>query len=182
MTGTGEARFPEFDRRFFESREDFSVIGPGAIGGKALGLASIKRMLESAWPAAEHPEVEAGIPRLTVLATGVFDRFMDENALWDTARSGESDERIAHAFQRAHLPAAFVGDLRALVESVRQPLAVRSSSLLEDALGRPFAGVYATKMTPNDAHEPATRFQRLTEAIKYVYASTFFAGDRKSVV
>lgn len=178
MTGTGEARFPEFDRRFFESREDFSVIGPGAIGGKALGLASIKRMLESAWPAAEHPEVEAGIPRLTVLATGVFDRFMDENALWDTARSGESDERIAHAFQRAHLPAAFVGDLRALVESVRQPLAVRSSSLLEDALGRPFAGVYATKMTPNDAHEPATRFQRLTEAIKYVYASTFFAGAR----
>ncbi len=178
MEGTGTPRFPDFDRRFFESREDFTVIGSGDLGGKALGLVLVKRMLESDWPAASHPGVEAGIPRLTVLATEVFDRFMDENGLREVARSGWSDDRIAHAFQRASLPATIVGDLRALVESVRQPLAVRSSSLLEDALGRPFAGVYATKMTPNDALDPGTRFQRLAEAIKFVYASTFFAGAR----
>ena len=178
MEGTGTPRFPDFDRRFFESREDFTVIGSGDLGGKALGLVLVKRMLESDWPAASHPGVEAGIPRLTVLATEVFDRFMDENGLREVARSGWSDDRIAHAFQRASLPATIVGDLRALVESVHQPLAVRSSSLLEDALGRPFAGVYATKMTPNDALDPGTRFQRLTEAIKFVYASTFFAGAR----
>jgi len=176
--GPGRPAFPEFDRRFFESREDFTVIGAGGLGGKAMGLASIKRMLEAEWRAADHPDFEVGIPRLTVLATDHFDRFMDENALWDLARSGERDDRLAHAFQRAHLPAAVVGDLRALVESVRQPLAVRSSSLLEDALARPFAGVYATKMTPNDAHDPETRFRRLVEAIKFVWASTFFAGAR----
>ena len=176
--GAGGPPFPGFDRRFFESREDFSVIGSGSLGGKALGLASIQRMLEAEWRAADHPDFEVVIPRLTVLATDHFDRFMHENALWEIARSGEADERIAHAFQRANLPADVVGDLRALVEGVRQPLAVRSSSLLEDALGRPFAGVYATKMTPNDALDPATRFRRLTEAIKFVWASTFFAGAR----
>lgn len=179
-TGGGAVapKFPDFDRRFFESREDFSVIGSGPLGGKALGLAAVKRMLASAWPAAEHPDFEVGIPRLTVIAADHFDRFMRENDLGEVARSGAPDERIAHAFQRASLPVTIVGDLRALVESVRQPLAVRSSSLLEDALARPFAGVYATKMTANDALDAETRFRRLTEAIKYVYASTFFAGAR----
>ena len=176
--GAGEPEFPDFDRRFFESREDFTVIGSGPLGGKARGLASVKRMLEAEWRAADHPDFEVGIPRLTVLATDHFDRFMQENALWEVARSGASDDRIAHAFQHANLPADIVGDLRALVESVRQPLAVRSSSLLEDALTRPFAGVYATKMTPNDALDAETRFKRLTEAIKFVWASTFCAGAR----
>lgn len=174
----GAPEFPDFDRRFFSSREDFTVIGSGSLGGKALGLASIKRMLEAEWQAADHPDFEVGIPRLTVLATDHFDRFMHENRLWEVARSGADDERIAHAFQRASLPAGIVGDLRALVESVHQPLAVRSSSQLEDALTRPFAGVYATKMTPNNAHDTQSRFRCLTEAIKFVYASTFFAGAR----
>jgi hypothetical protein len=170
--------FPDFDRRFFDSREDFTLIGSGALGGKALGLARVKRMLEAEWRPGEHPEFAVGIPRLTVLATDSFDRFMGENGLWDVARSGESDERIAHAFQRAHLPAAIVGDLQGLIDRVHQPLAVRSSSLLEDAIARPFAGVYGTKMIPNNQLDAEARFRRLTEAIKFVYASTFFAGAR----
>lgn len=170
--------FPEFDRRFFESREDFTLIGSGALGGKAQGLARIKRMLDEEWRPGEHPDCEGNIPRLAVLATDSFDRFMNENALWDVARSCDSDERIAHAFQKGSLPAAIVGDLRALVERVRQPLAVRSSSLLEDAIARPFAGVYATKMIPNNQLDAESRFRGLTEAIKFVYASTFFAGAR----
>jgi len=170
--------FPEFDRRFFESREDFTLIGSGSPGGKASGLARVRRMLESAWRPGEHPQFEVSIPRLTVLATDSFARFMAENSLWEIARSDAGDERIAHAFQRASLPAGIVGDLRGLVERVHQPLAVRSSSLLEDAADRPFAGVYATKMVPNNALDAEARFRALTEAIKFVYASTFFAAAK----
>jgi hypothetical protein len=170
--------FPEFDRKFFESREDFTRIGDGALGGKARGLAEVKRMLETSWRPERNPGFEVGIPRLTVLGTDVFARFMDENALWEAARSGDSDEGIARAFQRASLPAPVVGDLRGLVERVRRPLAVRSSSPLEDEIGRPFAGVFETKMIPNNQHDAESRFHRLTEAIKFVYASTFFAAAR----
>jgi hypothetical protein len=138
----------------------------------------VKRALEAGWRGEEHPAFDVGIPRLTVVATDVFDRFLDENGLREVVRSGPGDEALARAFQQGHLPAAIVGDLRGLIERVRQPLAVRSSSLLEDALGRPFAGVYATKMIPNNQHDAESRFRRLTEAIKFVWASTFFSGAR----
>lgn len=169
---------PEFDRRFFESREDFTLIGTGALGGKALGLARVKRMLETSWRAGRHPGFDVRIPRLTVVGTDVFDQFLDENALRDTARPGVPDEAIARAFQSASLPAHVVGDLRGLIERVHRPLAVRSSSLLEDQAERPFAGVYATKMIPNNQHDAESRFHRLVEAIKFVYASTFFTAAR----
>src|SRR4030067_3192375 len=77
--------FPEFDRRFFESREDFTLIGSGALGGKAQGLARIKRMLDEEWRPGEHPDCEGNIPRLAVLATDSFDRFIDEKGLWGGA-------------------------------------------------------------------------------------------------
>ncbi|MGE5178305.1 MAG: PEP/pyruvate-binding domain-containing protein [Bacteroidota bacterium] len=170
---------PEFDRRFFESHEDFTLIGSGALGGKAEGLARVKRMLASAWRPERHPGFDVTIPRLTVIGTDVFDRFLDENELRGVARSGGSDEEIARAFQQASMPASIVGDLRGLIERVHQPLAVRSSSLLEDAMDRPFAGVYATKMIPNNQLDAESRFRRLVEAIKFVYASTFFSGARE---
>ena len=115
---------------------------------------------------ATFPGVDVVIPTLTVIGTDAFDAFLRDSALLDLGLSGVPDAAIAHAFQRAPLPPTIAGDLRALVESVRQPLAVRSSSLLEDALHGPFAGVYATKMTPNDQHDADTRFRRLAEAIK----------------
>jgi hypothetical protein len=89
-----------------------------------------------------------------------------------------SDGRIGNAFQKADLPVELLGDLRALIAQVKSPLAVRSSSLLEDALGRPFAGVYATKMIPNNQLDTDTRFRRLVEAVKFVYASTYFREAR----
>jgi hypothetical protein len=118
------------------------------------------------------------IPRMIVLATSVFDEFMTQNGLDAVVAEGLPDARLAHAFQLASLPVEWLGDLRAVVEEVRAPLAVRSSSLLEDALNRPFAGVYATKMLPNNQPDADTRFQRLVEAVKLVYASTFFAAAR----
>mgnify|MGYP002814478733 CR=1 FL=1 len=111
----------------------------------------------------------------------MFDRFLAQNHLDDVVLSGLSDERIALAFQQADLPVDLLGDLRALIGKVHTPLAIRSSSLLEDALYRPFAGVYATKMIPNNQPDPDSRFRRLVEAIKFVWASTFFREARQYV-
>jgi hypothetical protein len=170
--------YPAFDRQFLTSDADFTVIGTGQLGGKAKGLGFIKRVLAESCAPGTFPDVDVNIPRLTVIATDVFVEFMERNGLYEIACSDAPDERIAMAFQKAQLPTLILGDLRALVADVRTPLAVRSSSLLEDALSHPFAGTYATKMISNNQADVATRFARLTEAIKFVYASTFFRDAR----
>jgi pyruvate phosphate dikinase-like enzyme len=176
---------PRFDRDFLGSGERFSRIGGGPIGGKAEGLVFIERSLaEGLDPAAiagDLGRIETGIPRMVVIATDLFDAFLERNGLRSIAVEGESDRAIASRFQRADLPAEMLGDLRALVEQIRVPLAIRSSSLLEDALDQPFAGVYATKMIPNNQHDADTRFRRLTEAVKFVYASAFLERARDYV-
>ena len=174
-----DSLFPDFDRDFLGSDEDFTVIGTGAIGGKAKGLAYIKSIISDGGDTSEFDEVTINIPRLTVIATDVFEQFMDQNELYEIALSDEPDDRIAHAFQQAELPTLILGDLRALISQIHTPLAIRSSSLLEDAMSHPFAGTYATKMIPNNQFDVKTRFQRLTEAVKYVYASTFFGDARR---
>ena len=116
-----------------------------------------------------------------MIATDAFDLFLERNHLHELVDSGADDRQIAAALQRAELPTEIVGDLWALVRQVHTPLAVRSSSLLEDALAHPFAGVYATKMIPNNQHDPETRFRKLVEAVKFVYASTFFRAARTYV-
>ena len=165
---------PSFGREFLGAEETFTRIGAGAIGGKASGLALVHRGILPQLPAAEFEPFRIAVPTLTVLAADLFERFMERNALYPVALSAEPDDRIAHAFQQADLPAEFVGDLRSLITGVHSPLAVRSSSLLEDALAHPFAGVYGTKMIPNNQADIDTRFRRLVEAVKFVYASTFF--------
>ncbi len=170
--------YPAFDRRFLEADKDFTVIGHGALGGKATGLASIKQILADSFPEGAFEQVEIGIPTLTTIATDAFQQFMEHNGLYEVALSEATDERIAHAFQEADLPPLVVGDLRGLIARTQRPLAIRSSSLLEDALNHPFAGTYATKMVPNNQANVDDRFHRLVEAIKFVYASTFFADAR----
>ncbi|MFH1419630.1 MAG: PEP/pyruvate-binding domain-containing protein [Planctomycetota bacterium] len=171
--------YPPFDRKFLASDQDFTVIGGGEVGGKAKGLAFIKSVIADSCPADAFSDVEISIPTLTVLTTDVFERFMDQNDLYDIAISDAPDDRIAHAFQKAELPPLIVGDLRALIAQMHTPLAIRSSSLLEDALSHPFAGTYATKMIPNNEAGVDKRFHKLVEAIKFVLASTFFR-DAKS--
>lgn len=143
--------------------------GGEEIGGKAQGLLSIHRAIMGT-----SNEIIVDIPMMTVLGTSVFDTFMQRNNLWEVALSDIADDRIAHAFQQADLPFETLGELRALVERWTTPLAIRSSGLLEDTTHRPFAGVYLTKMIPNNAQDPDTRFQKLAEAVKFVLASTFF--------
>jgi phosphoenolpyruvate synthase/pyruvate phosphate dikinase len=146
--------------------------GRKELGGKAQGLLSIGQVLEDL--RLEFPELTIDIPAMVVLDTSVFDAFVQRNNLERYAASNQSDDRIAHAFLRGNLPFEVLGELRALVHRWTMPLAVRSSGLLEDTMQRPFAGVYGTKMIPNNAYDADTRFQKLVEAIKYVWASTYF--------
>jgi hypothetical protein len=170
------AGLDDFGRKFFDSSTTFSRIGTGGIGGKAAGLLTISsEILADIEPV---DGIEVAVPTVTVIGTDVFDAFMSRNGLYDSALSDRPDDRIALDFQQAAFPSEVVGDLRALVRDVHTPLAVRSSSLLEDALAHPFAGVYATKMIPNNQADVDTRFRRLMEAVKFVYASTFFRGAR----
>jgi len=165
---------PHFGRRFFESTETFSVIGAGQIGGKAAGLHLIREQILTGISQSDFPDFEVVVPTMTVLTTDLFDSFMKRNQIDPEKLAKMSDDRIAHEFQLADLPAEHVGDLWGIVDKVHSPLAVRSSSLLEDALAHPLAGVYGTKMTPNNQPDVDTRFSRLVEAIKFVYASTYF--------
>ncbi|MDH4037713.1 MAG: PEP/pyruvate-binding domain-containing protein [Candidatus Krumholzibacteria bacterium] len=174
MTKDRASDIPRFGRAFFTSGESFSRIGDGELGGKAEGLVSIRTELASAG----HAAVSVDIPTSAVLATDVFDHFIARNGLAEVACSDAADDRIALAFQKGDLPVEVVGDLRALIEDVHSPLAIRSSSLLEDAMFRPFAGVYQTKMIPNNQSDPDERFHRLVEAIKFVYASVYSKGAK----
>ena len=169
---------PVFSRRFFDSDEVLTCIGSGVIGGKASGLAFIKDTLATKLDRTGFPQFDVSIPRLAVIATDAFDDFMERNKLYGLDFASLTDSRIARVFQEAALPAELVGDLRSVAVAARQPLAIRSSSLLEDAMYEPFAGVYATKMIPNNQADIDRRFRALVEAVKFVYASTFFKAAR----
>ena len=173
---TGEPALLRFDRERFDGSGPATRIGEGPVGGKAAGLIRIRDTLAAAFPAS--PEFEVSIPTMSVITTESFDRFLEENRLEEAALSGGSDDAIARAFLGGHLPVEIVGDLRALANRIHAPLAVRSSSLLEDALERPFAGVYATKMIPNNEVEADARFRKLDAAVKLVWASTYFRSAR----
>jgi hypothetical protein len=169
---------PFFDRNFFGSDKIVSRIGSGAIGGKASGLAFIKDVILSPLDKRQAGDIGIDIPRLVVITTEIFDRFMKDNDLYQLVEQEIPDDQIAYAFQQASLPPDITGDLRALIASVHTPLAIRSSSLLEDAMYEPFAGVYGTKMIPNNQPEIDNRFKKLVETLKFVYASTFFKAAR----
>ncbi len=164
-----------FDRVFFEEAGAFKQIGAGGIGGKASGLRKAREILRHNPSPEAQNRVGVEVPSVAVIATDTFDAFMRRNLLVPEELTGIPDERIAHRFLGGDFPAEYVGDLRAVVEGTTgRPLAVRSSSLLEDALAHPFAGVYQTKMVPNNHPDPSVRFQRLLEAVKFVYASAYF--------
>jgi hypothetical protein len=171
LSGDGVFRFNE---KSFSGRERFTLIGDGAMGAKARGLAGIVAAIEKTIAPRFPQAIEVEIPFLTVIATDHFDRFIDQNKLLETVSSGESDAHIARAFQSATLPEPLVRDLRAFLSRVRVPLAVRSSSLLEDDMHEPFAGVYATRMLPNNLPDEEDRLKALLGAVKHIYASTFF--------
>lgn len=156
----------------------FSRIGKGAMGGKARGLAFADKLINTYMPEGAVPGISIRIPRTIVLCSDIFDRFIEENNIIIEDLYNYSDERIAQKFMEGDLPAPVLGDIRAFVRGTKAPIVVRSSSLLEDALHHPFAGVYASLLLPNESWETDIRFQELCASVKYVFASVFFQKAR----
>ena len=169
---------PRFDRKFFESENNITWIGEGSFGGKAAGLLSAAKFIQQNINSCNFPDTTINIPKFVVLRTQIFDWFLERNNLHSIAYSCESDDNILLAFLQANLQVEILGDLYTLIENIHIPLAVRSSSMLEDAKYEPFAGIYATKMISNNQTSTDARFQKLTEAIKFVFASTFFKASK----
>lgn len=163
----------DFDRHRFDTRNQFTRIGSGSLGGKARGLAFVNLLLDDYGVRRRFPEVEIAVPPSVVVATDAFDRFLDDNDLRGFAIECDDEGELVRRFLAAPLPAGVVGDLVAFLDLIRYPLAVRSSSLLEDSQYQPFAGIYATYMLPNDHADAGVRLAHLQAAIKRVYASTF---------
>lgn len=164
------------------SRSEFDAgtlrLGNGEIGGKAQGLVFFATMLEAEYDPARMPEIEVTVPPFAVLTTSVFEAFVAQPSLRDLNFDQLTDHEIAMAFQSTPLPADAEAFLAALVSEVRVPLAVRSSSLLEDAIFHPLAGVYETKMVPNNQPDAAVRRRQIVEAVRFVYASARFKQAR----
>ena len=163
----------KFDRKLFDNTTPFVKIGSGSIGGKARGLAFVDFLLSKDDISERFPGVFITVPNTIVLATDVFDFFIEQNNLDALIEEPYPGERIADAFLKARLPDYVREDLRAIVEKLDGPLAVRSSSLLEDSKTQPFAGVYKTYMLANNHPDPEARLKELEKAVKFVYASTF---------
>ncbi|MBQ3877961.1 MAG: phosphoenolpyruvate synthase [Prevotella sp.] len=166
-----------FDRLKFDRYAHFARIGEGSLGGKGRGLAFLDAILK------RHPELNqfdnasVQIPKTVVLCTDFFDRFMDDNNLWGIALSDATDEEILRHFLRAQLPDDLIADFFTFFEAIKSPIAVRSSSLLEDSHYQPFAGIYATYMIPwlDDKYE---MLRQLACAIKAVYASVYYRDSK----
>ncbi|MBR6047007.1 MAG: phosphoenolpyruvate synthase [Bacteroidaceae bacterium] len=166
-----------FQRERFDQYSNFARIGDGSLGGKGRGLAFIDHIMKRHTDLNEIPGVVTRIPKTVVLCTDVFDEFMDTNDLYQVALSDISDEDILQHFLRGRLPMRLLGDLEAFLQVVESPIAIRSSSLLEDSHYQPFAGVYSTYMIPYspDKYE---RLAMLSDAIKAVYASVFYRASK----
>lgn len=170
----------EFSEDTFDPETSFARTGGGSVGGKARGLAFFNALLSAYDVGRRFEGLGIEVPPALVIGTDVFDRFMADNGLQSIALAGMSDEEILMRFLAApRFPATTKGDLDAFLELCRHPLAVRSSSLLEDSQFHPFAGVYQTFMIPNSDDDPAVRLRELITAIKRVYASTFYESARE---
>ena len=172
----------EFDSHHFDPDADFSKIGKGSLGGKARGLAFMSTRLKNSPEFLDRfKDVNISVPQTLVVSTEAFDSFISENKLGDVASGEFSDAGIIRLFSNAKVPEWLERDLEKYLDHVRYPLAVRSSSLLEDAQFQPFAGIYKTYMIPNNHPDLNKRFEQLALAIKLVYASTYCQNARAYV-
>ena len=166
-----------FNKDAYDNWSNFARIGEGSLGGKGRGLAFIDQIIKRHPVCDNFDGVQITIPHTLVVCTDIFDEFMDANGLYKIALSNAPDEEILSAFLEADLPSELTDDFMAFFDVVRRPLAVRSSSLLEDSHYQPFAGIYSTYMIPY-TEDTQTRLKLLTDAVKAVYASVFFADSK----
>ena len=176
-TLTSRGVIAHFDSSSYERHIWFARMGDGSLGGKARGLAFLNNLVYKYHLSERYPEIKVSIPRTVVIATDYFDQFILENDLQYVIDSEISDEEILSEFVASRLPEELVDQLRVFIESARSPLAVRSSSKLEDSSYQPFAGVYSTYMIPLVENKDQM-LRMLGKAIKSVYASVFYSSSR----
>jgi CheY-like chemotaxis protein len=164
----------EFSKESFDLKNSFARIGTGSVGGKARGLGFVNTLINTYDLRDRFEGVEISVPPAVVIATDIFDKFMRENQLDKFILEAKNDEELLQRFVDApYFPPDVISKLKDFLELSHEPLAVRSSSLLEDSQYQPFAGVYQTYMIPNNNSNPEIRLKELLESIKLVYASTF---------
>ena len=166
-----------FDRKKFDRFAHFARIGDGSLGGKGRGLAFLDKIVKRHTELNQFANATVQIPKTVVLCTDYFDNFMDQNNLWGIALSDAPDEEILRHFLEAQLPDDLIEDFFIFFEAIKKPIAIRSSSLLEDSHYQPFAGIYATYMIPwlDDKY---TMLRMLSCAIKSVYASVYYRDSK----
>jgi len=157
---------------------NFLRIGTGSLGGKARGLAFANSLIETESLKNKFPNSIVKIPKTMVISTDEFDKFMDINNLWDIALHSKTNEEITEIFLKSRLTREIIIIIKNILKDLKTPLAIRSSSLLEDSQYQPLAGMYSTFMIPNSSKDQKERLSQVCEAIKRIYASTFFQGPK----
>jgi hypothetical protein len=172
----------DFKKETFDAESSLARVGGGSLGGKARGLGFVNTLVNNYGIADQLDDVHIYVPPGIVISTDVFDEFLDLNDLREFALNCEKDEEITDRFLNAQrFPDKILGELAEFLELIQTPLAVRSSSLLEDSQYHPFAGVYETYMIPNNDSNPLIRLNDLLTAIKRVYASTFYQSAKNYI-
>ena len=168
----------DFPQQSFEFRGTVTRLGGGSLGGKGRGIAFLSALLNRTDAYRAVPNCDVSIPDTLIIGTDEFDRFLEHNNLLDFVKGELTDEEILRRFSMSQLPGELRSQLKIYLDNVRWPIAVRSSSLLEDSQNQPFAGIYSTYLLPNNCGDSSERLDQLCQAIKLVYASAFMKAAK----
>ncbi|KUO69660.1 MAG: phosphoenolpyruvate synthase [Clostridia bacterium BRH_c25] len=169
----------DFGHLRMDIESSFNRLGSGSLGGKGRGVAFFNTLLSDTDIQNKYKDIKIKTPRSFVICSGIFEEFMESNNLQEMAVNSKDEEAIAQRFLAAKLPTEIADNLRVLAEIANYPLAVRSSSILEDSQILPFAGIYKTYVLPNNHPDPEIRLKQLVDAIKLVYASVFSQSPKQ---
>lgn len=173
-----KTKIVEFSKKINDFSHNFIQIGTGSLGGKARGLAFANKLLNKESFKSKYSKISIRVPKIIAIGTDEFDSFMESNNLWEIALNIKNNKKILDNFLKSKLPKNLIKILKDIINNIDYPLAIRSSSLLEDSQYKPLAGIYSTFMLPNSNKSKPERLDQLIEAIKRVYASTFFQNPK----
>ena len=171
----------EFNSNSNVSKHKFTRLGSGSLGGKARGLAFATNQLKNSNIVKKYSNIKIRVPNVTVIGTDEFDRFMNKNKLWDIAIKEKSNDRLVKYFLDGKLDKSLIKNLKKLLNDINYPIAIRSSSLTEDSQYQSLSGMYSTFMLPNSSKSIQERLDQVCEAIKRIYASTFFVAPKSLI-
>lgn len=176
-----EGVIADFGLSRIDMENSFVKLGSGSLGGKGRGVAFFNSLIAKTEIFKKYDNVKIKTPHSFVICSEVYEEFLETNKLQETAINAVNEEEIAESFLAMQLPSHITDDLRILIEKINYPLAVRSSSILEDSQMLPFAGIYSTYILPNNHADPGVRLKQLLDAIRLVYASVFFKSPKQYV-